>query len=152
DVLARLMGRSPYGDRPLGAGTRFIPLLPLRRARAPLRHPRHRDQYADRVIRDRLPWRSPTCRPLPAHPVRLHGVDAGGGAQRQRLAPVRLLGADRLHLLFPDRLRSRTVGSASLSDAGITCDCWRWPRPAGGGGADLADGRYDVTFGVARER
>ena len=71
--------------------------------------------------------------PIPRRAVRVHGVDARRGAERQRHRAVRLLGADRLHVVSADRVRARASGGAARGDASAARHRRRRPRTAGGG-------------------
>ena len=70
--------------------------------------------------------------------VRVHGLDARPGPQRQRHRPVRVLGAHRVHVVSADRVRARTAGGSARGHSGAAGDRGRGPRAARGRSASRA--------------
>ena len=91
------------------------------------------DRRAGRALRQPLLAGHPQAGRLYRVPVCVHGRDAGRGAQRQRPRALRVLGADRLHLVPADRLRPRAGGRAVGRPAGAARHRRRRPGAARAG-------------------
>ncbi len=144
-------GRATGRGAAVGAGTRPHARLQPGRPGPAVRAADHRDGRAGGALREPLSRRTSAGGPLLRLALRLHGGDAGRRPQRQRPHAVRLLGADRLHVVPPHRLRARARRRAVGGAAGADRDRRRRAGAAGSGRPARRRDGHDQPLGDGRQ-
>ena len=134
----------------MGSLAGIVAVLQPRWSGAAVRDADHRYRRPHRALRESLPARASARCPILRVAVRLHGRDARRRAERQHPHPVRLLGADGLHVVPSHRLRTRAGRCSIRGPPGADRHRRRRPGTAGGRRAAHRRDGHDERVGHGR--